>query len=90
MYDYSDVLSETDNGLQGSGISARARERAARRIAEAYAHGRLHRDGFEVRTQRALSATSRTELDAATRDLPRVWDPVTRLRRALRQATRQR
>jgi hypothetical protein len=87
----SDMVSEQQitRGRVDKGVSPRARKRAVRRIARAYEHGRLHRDGFERRTARALTAGSRADLRVATRDLPHAWRPVARLRRTIRRATKR-
>ncbi|WP_407565490.1 DUF1707 domain-containing protein [Streptomyces sp. 184] len=46
------------------------RDSGARRLRDAYAEGRLTREDMDARLDRALSATTRGELDAALASLP--------------------
>jgi len=52
-------------------VSDEARERAARRLARAYAKGRIDVGELERRTEAAWSARTRADLEAVTHDLPR-------------------
>jgi adenylate cyclase len=52
-------------------VSDEARERAARRLARAYAKGRIDGHELEQRMEGAWSARTRADLDALTHDLPR-------------------
>jgi class 3 adenylate cyclase len=52
-------------------VSDEARESAARRLARAYAKGRIDGGELEQRMEGAWSARTRADLDAVTHDLPR-------------------
>ena len=52
-------------------VSDEARESAARRLARAYAKGRIDGGELEQRLDGTWSARTRADLDAVTRDLPR-------------------
>ncbi len=52
-------------------VSTEARESAARRLARAYASGRIDAGELELRVEGAWSARTRADLDAVTHDLPR-------------------
>jgi class 3 adenylate cyclase/YHS domain-containing protein len=52
-------------------VSDQARDSAARRVARAYAKGRIDADELEVRSEQAWGARTRADLEAATHDLPR-------------------
>ncbi len=52
-------------------VSDEARERAARRLARAYAKGRIDASELEQRMEGAWSARTRADLEAVTHDLPR-------------------
>jgi Domain of unknown function (DUF1707) len=59
-------------------VSDQARERTTRRLARAYAKGRLDHTQLEQRTEQALAARTRADLVTATRHLPRSrWTPPT-------------
>jgi adenylate cyclase len=82
-------------------VSDRARERAARNIAHAYAGGRIDAGELDERTDVVWSARTRADLHAATHDLPRrrrtlspwlvpFWPLIWLGRRTRRGATRLR
>ena len=77
-------------------VSDDARDQAARRLARAYAKGRIDADDLEDRTELVWSARTRADLEAVTHDLPRrrrrvplllvpVWPLVLLVRRARRR-----
>ncbi|OKJ11857.1 DUF1707 SHOCT-like domain-containing protein [Kitasatospora sp. CB01950] len=51
-------------------VGAAERDAAAERLQQAYAEERITHEEMEQRLQQALTATTRTELDLATADLP--------------------
>ena len=74
-------------------VSDNARDRTARRLARAYATGRIDADDLEERTELVWSARTRADLQAVTHDLPHrrrrppvlllpVWPLVLLVRRA--------
>ncbi len=80
-------------------VSDQARESAARRLARAYARGRIDGGELEQRMEGAWSARTRADLQAVTHDLPRrrrgvpVWQvpimPLILLARAARARVRR-
>lgn len=80
-------------------VSDDARDSAARRVARAFARGRIEADELEERVALVWSARTRADLRAATRDLPRkprsvspflwpVWPLVLMYRRTRRRVRR--
>lgn len=80
-------------------VSDEARDRAARRVARAYAKGRVDGEALEERSEQVWRARTRADLHAATHDLPRrrrrvsplLWPlwPAVRLVRFIRARGRE-